>query len=552
MLFRRLFLTFLLLVVAVTAAVAFVAADQLRADELTTARESLRREARLFEALPALDITSKFLDDHEIMVIASDGRVLQWSSGDPSRLGDALKWADVAEAAASGEGSAVLHDTLYVTRRLREKGFIRIGLPLRTLGDHRGVLYAGLAITAVVALLAAGVITYALVRSITQPLGDLTSLADALASGDLSRRSPIHPPGELGVLTRALNQMADALAAMVSRASKDRESLRAMLSGMAVGVIATDRSQHVLLVNRTAASLFDLADVSGRPLLEVLREERILKAAAQVLATGETVDVQLGPLRGRTIHVSVCPWPEGIVLVAHDITEAVRYQELRTEFVANVSHELRTPLTMIQGFVETLHDGALSDPVKGPEYLAILEKHVGQLSNLVRDLLDLSRIESRPGLPRTVPVDVRDVARRVADLAGPAARKKSQSISLELPSTLPAVPGDPDYLERALFNLVDNAIKYSPDGGRIRVTAAAEDESVVVEIIDNGIGIPPEDQPRVFERFYRVDKSRSRDMGGTGLGLSIVKHVVQAHGGSVDLVSSPGRGSTFRITLPAA
>jgi two-component system phosphate regulon sensor histidine kinase PhoR len=239
-----------------------------------------------------------------------------------------------------------------------------------------------------------------------------------------------------------------------------------------------------------------------------------------------------------------------MILVAHDTSQSMRYQELRKEFVANVSHELRTPLTVIKGFTETLRDGAMNDPVTGPRFLSTIERHVDQLTNLVSDLLELSKLEGSPELPRRVVFDIAGVVRRAVDLLLPAAQRKEQSLTVEIARGLPRLIGNPDYIERAVSNLVDNAIKYTPEKGTIHVGASIEDEFVLVEVTDNGIGIPAEDLSRVFERFYRVDRSRSREMGGTGLGLSIVKHVVQGHGGSIDVTSAPGQGTRFRLKLP--
>ena len=223
---------------------------------------------------------------------------------------------------------------------------------------------------------------------------------------------------------------------------------------------------------------------------------------------------------------------------------------MRKEFVANVSHELRTPLTVIRGFTETLRDGAISDPIAAPKFLATISKHVDQLQNLVSDLLELSTLESTPEIPRRVSVDLGAVARRVADLLQPASQSRKQTLKLEVPDSVPRILGNPDYLERAVSNLIDNAVKYSPEGGVVTVTVGYSHESVVVEVQDNGIGIPAADLDRIFERFYRVDRSRSREMGGTGLGLSIVKHVAQVHGGSVEVSATPGVGSRFRLKIP--
>jgi two-component system phosphate regulon sensor histidine kinase PhoR len=193
----------------------------------------------------------------------------------------------------------------------------------------------------------------------------------------------------------------------------------------------------------------------------------------------------------------------------------------------------------------------MHDPVRGPQYLATVEKHINQLANLVADLLEISRLESRNGLPRQMPVNLAERIGKLMDVMLPAAQKKAQTLTAKVPTYLPSILGDADYIERAISNLVDNAVKYTPEGGNIKVSATMRDGNVVVTVSDNGIGIPPEDLPRIFERFYRVDKSRSRDMGGTGLGLAIVKHVAAAHNGTVEVSSELGRGSTFSLVLPA-
>jgi two-component system phosphate regulon sensor histidine kinase PhoR len=330
-----------------------------------------------------------------------------------------------------------------------------------------------------------------------------------------------------------------------------------MLASMSEGVIATDTRQRVVLANNRAGELlsFSPSDAQGKLLWEVVRDEAMLKAAGEVLATCERRSFQVSPSAGRYLEITACTYPsgaspEGLILVAHDTSQSVRYQELRKEFVANVSHELRTPLTVIRGFTETLREGALKDPIAGPKFLATIERHVNQLTNLVSDLLELSRLESTPEIPRRVSFDMGAVVRRAGDLLLPAAQQKEQTLTLRIPGGLPRIAGNPDYVERAVSNLIDNAIKYTPERGKIDVSVSRDNGSVTVDVLDNGIGIPPEDLTRIFERFYRVDRSRSRDMGGTGLGLSIVKHVAQVHGGSIDVTSSPGTGSRFRLKLP--
>ena len=577
--FRRLYLPVLVVIVALAASLGWFGAARLRAAQLEEFEGALRQEARLVRALIAEDLREgrsaeamrrlrRIEPDsgRRVTLIAADGKVLADTDADPAAMDNHRLRPEVAAALASGEGVSVRRsdtvgrELMYYALRLPEEGgsVLRIAVPVAGLDEHLAALTRGLLLFSVAALVAAAGLCFVLVRRHTAPLVDLTRLAEGIAGGDLSRRTPVREGGEVGALARSLNAMADSLAGMVAQIRKDHEEMKSVLAGMEEGVIATDRKQKILLFNPGAAALLDFAPetASGKLLWEVVREEEVIQAAKESVESGERRSFQLGPVRGRHLDVSVYPWPaegpgEGVVIVAHDATESVRYQELRKEFVANVSHELRTPLTMIKGFLETLQDGAITDTVKGPEFLATIAKHVDQLTNLVSDLLELSRLESRAGLPRLTRVEIAGTLVKVVDFMRPAAEKRRQALELSVNGGLPGVAGDPDYLERAVSNLIDNAIKYTPEGGKVRVSARAAGDEVVIEVVDSGIGIPPEDLPRIFERFYRVDKSRSREMGGTGLGLSIVKHVVQVHGGVVDVESEVGKGSTFRVRLPA-
>ena len=407
------------------------------------------------------------------------------------------------------------------------------------------------------AIAGAGLICYFFARRHTAPLIELNRFAQTLASGNLGRRILVPQKGEVGSLAIALNSMADSLSHLLTQSAKDKSELLAILTSMGEGVIATDMRQHILLVNHASAQLlgFHEGRVQGKLLWEVVRSELIIRATNEVVDGAPGKHFQVGPLTGRHLEVTICTFPqegppEGLVIVAHDATESVRYQELRKEFVANVSHELRTPLTAIKGFAETLRDGAMEDPAKGPEFLATIERHADQLTNLISDLLELSKLESHPDLPQCVPVDLGAASRRSVDLLTTAVQKKGHELSISVEPHLPFVIGNTSYLERAIGNLVENAIKYTPERGTIGIAVKTQGAYVVVEVADNGIGIPKDDIPRIFERFYRVDRSRSRDMGGTGLGLSIVKHVAQAHRGVVEVSSTPGEGTTFRLKIP--
>jgi len=581
--FRRLFIPYLLLTCAAVGAVGLFAATRLRDTYLDRTQRALADNSILIAGLIGPDLRAgrtRELNDQlrrlgqtlhcRISVVREDGVVVADNEADPVSMGNHRTRPEIAAAAAAVTGASIRPSAtvgqrlLYFARRIDSQApgeapyFIRLAVHLTSLDAHLAVLYRAVAAAALLAMLAAGALCYYFARRQAAPLIELTGVARDLAAGQLHRRMspPLREKGEIASVATALNTMADSLNDMIRQAAKDNAELLAILSSMSEGVLATDTQQRILLVNSAAAGLLGFAaqQAQGRFLNEVVRSEPVLNATTEVLASRKRKTFQVGPLAGRHVEVTITTFPalcepDGLVIVAHDATQSVRYQELRKEFVANVSHELRTPLTAIKGFAETLRAGALRDDTLGPRYLATIEKHADQLTNLVNDLLELSRLESHPDLPRRVPVDVASIVRKAVDLLTPAAQKKHHTLATRI-DPLPPIPGDADYLERAIANLIDNAVKYTPDGGRIDVAAKLNGTHAIIEVTDTGIGIPEADLPRIFERFYRVDRSRSREMGGTGLGLSIVKHVAQVHRGAVEVSSTPAAGSTFRLLLP--
>jgi two-component system, OmpR family, phosphate regulon sensor histidine kinase PhoR len=411
-------------------------------------------------------------------------------------------------------------------------------------------LVGGLMAVAIAAL-----ITFALSRTMVEPVRRLTRTAHELARGNLSVRLDSQRNDELGDLARALDRMADELAERVRTLRAEEARLRTVLDAMAEAVFVTDPQGHIVLTNQALDRLVG-GDVRGRTTAEAIRSPD-LHMAVQTARKGGTASVELEVGRGlepRTLAAQVAPLPEGagVVAVLHDVTELKRADRVRRDFVANASHELRTPLTAVRGYAETLRDGALEDPATARRFVEMIHKHTLRLQRLVNDLLSLSRSESPEHAVERVPIDVGRVVHDAVRSMETQASSRSMRLEVDVARDLPVALGSEAALDEILMNLVDNALKYTPEGGRVCVRAVATDGRVVVEVSDTGPGIPAEDLDRIFERFYRVDKGRSREVGGTGLGLSIVKHLAQRMGATVGVESVVGKGSVFRVSLPQA
>ncbi len=342
--------------------------------------------------------------------------------------------------------------------------------------------------------------------------------------------------------------------------SSDEAKLEAILSSMVEGVLVVDKRGRILLMNPSLRKDFLIdVDPKGREPLEVIRNVFVSELADAVLKSTEprviTRQITLLVPQEKNFLVNAAPvlnGPEadGAILVFHDITELRRLERVRQDFVANVSHELRTPLSSIKGYAETLLEGALEDKKNAKEFISIIHKDSERLNKLIDDILDLSKIESGKMNMVFIPADISDVIHRTVSVLKKQASMKNITFELNVDQALPKVKGDETRLIQVLMNLADNAIKYTPESGRISISAGLEEGFVRVTVTDTGIGIPENDLPRIFERFYRVDKARSDQQGGTGLGLSIVKHIVSAHGGRIRVASELLKGSTFSFTIP--
>jgi two-component system phosphate regulon sensor histidine kinase PhoR len=510
-----------------------------------------------------------------ISVIAADGRVLGDSDvpvEDLPRLENHAGRPEVRAAMAGRVGrhrrtSATIGvSLLYVAVPIvdggRAVGVIRVALPLTAVTSSYAEIHRVMLAGGFVALVLAFGIGLFVARRVTKPVVQMQAIARQMSEGDFTVRAPIRSPDEIGALGRALNGLAARLRENIHDLGHEQAKATAILDGMIEGVIAVDGRDIILLMNERARSMFGLDATRGerKPFLEVIRNTDLHEVFRESRAAGEGSvshrELWLASPVERRVQVNAVPLrlgPDevGVVMVLHDVTELRRLEQVRTEFVANVSHELRTPLTAIQGYLETLLSGALEERQNARRFLEIVFRHTERLGRLLNDLTDLSNIELGRVALKLAPTRLDEVVDTVLAIMGPKAASGRVGLSSRLSSDLPSVLADRDRLVQVVLNLVDNAVKYTSEGGRVTVQARTVAEGQVeIDVMDTGIGIPPVDLPRITERFYRVDKARSRELGGTGLGLAIVKHLVFAHGGQLRIESEPGRGTTVHVMLP--
>jgi two-component system phosphate regulon sensor histidine kinase PhoR len=506
-----------------------------------------------------------------VTLIAADGRVVGDSDVRDDQVGTLENHRtrpEVQQALKSGNGWSIRHsDTLrtsmlYVAVSLPagQVSVLRLALPLEYFDAAKRTMHKLLG-GAVALLLIASLILSALFSNITsKPLREIADAAARIGVGEHGVRVPTGKGEEIDYLARILNEMAARIEEQVHKLTSEQQRLTAILRGMGEGVMVTDTKGNIVLINPAFRKQFGLSgEVEGRPLVEVSRNPDLLHAFEEQRESGDEVSCEITiPVTNLVLMAHWVPLAgdngkRGTVAVFHDISDLKRVETMRRDFVANVSHELRTPVAVIKGYAETLLDGALNDtPERGRHFVSVIAGHAERLTNLINDILTLSKLEARDAMLTLHPLDLGGTIRKAQMLIEDHARTKGIRLIADCPETLPKVLADQGQLEQVLLNLLDNAIKYTPDGGDVTIQARSQGERVLVSVSDTGIGIPSKDLPRIFERFYRVDEGRSREQGGTGLGLAIVKHIVQLHGGEINVVSEAGKGSTFTVQLPIA
>ena len=560
---KRLVLGVVLLVSALAVGIVLMAGTRLRQRLEQEQLEALTREARLVATQWTPGTNPDVLADsagaalrRRVTIIDQSGVVLGDSEFDGPALAGLENHAtrpEVVMARAAGVGHnqrqsrSAGDEEFYVAVR-HPHGFVRVSIGTATLrsivwGAQRDVLVASF-----FALFGALVLAYLFSRSVSRPVIELRDVARAIADGDLDRRPALTAPGEVGDLALALHRMAEQLGLRLEALEADEALLIGVVEALAQGLVVIDRGGNVVRLNSSARQLLELQAEVPFSADRLPREGSLVRDVRAVMQ-GSPVETSELIVGGRTLALTARPLPNGgAVLAFMDLTARRRLETIRRDFVANVSHELKTPLTVINGFAETLADGHLPDDDR-QRFAATIQSNARRMQRIVDDLLDLSRYESGAWRPDPAMVDVHVTVSEVMAAVRPVAEAKRIALLAEIGADAERLWADPTALRQILDNLVQNAVRYT-NSGSVTLFSRRVDHGILIGVRDTGIGIPSDHLPRIFERFYRVDPSRSRDEGGTGLGLAIVRHLAEAHGGAVRAESTLGIGTTIAVLFP--
>ncbi|WP_123039543.1 two-component system histidine kinase PnpS [Cohnella candidum] len=517
----------------------------------------------------------KDIAEMRVTYVLPDGTVAGDSDHDEATMDNHSQRAEIVQARQKGFGSSIresdtLHEKMmYVAMAVKKdgqlQGFIRLAMSLSEVSSGLHDMWLALFFSLFLLFALAAIVSYRVALSVTRPLEKMTSAAQRMANMDYAIRVPAGGRDEIGALAKALNLMADNLQEQLKLIRENGERLQDVLDNMTSGVIMVSSDGRVTLYNRQAETLLGSTtrDRVGRPYTEIKQHFELTSLIREGLDGREPQyrrELHVYYPEERLLEISLVPMTQstdglpGLLLVLQDVTAIRRLENMRSEFVANVSHELKTPVAAVKGFAETLLSGAMDDRETARSFLTIIHEESDRLNRLIGDILELSKIESRRSPLQYSPVDFGAYLARLSEMLTPEAAKKRISLDLQAEEGL-FFEADEDRLGQIMLNLLQNGINYTPEGGRVKVWAETffpeeGEEQVRITVTDTGIGIPKKDIPRIFERFYRVDKARSRSSGGTGLGLSIVKHLVELHHGSIRVESSVGVGTSFIIELP--
>lgn len=575
----RITISFILVVLTIMIILGVYLVNSTRNSQLDNLRSQLENEARMTAeaSLPGflspdepndLDTLAKKLGmeiETRITIIALDGTVLGDSEEDPVTMENHANRPEIVDALdlETGIGGITRYSTtlgqsmMYIAVPISYGdeilGVARVSLPLTDVENLVRQVTVSIIVAIVVAMALVVLAGWVIARITTRPIRRLTVASKRIASGEMGQKILIEAKDEVGELTHAFNEMSVKTKELVEKISEDKTRLVTILDNMTDAVIMIDSEGNISLANRAAEQLFSFKDAENKTLVEVVRDHEVDELLKLCLKKAgiQTVQYESGMTKRylRAIAIPVIHNElNSVLLLLQDLTELRNLQTTRRELIGNISHEFRTPLAGIKAMVETLGGGAIDDKKAAQDFLVRIEGEVDRLTQLVAELTALSRIETGKTELKKEPVDLNELAEEVTVQLSPQAERQKLSIAREFAVDLPSVPADKDRVRQVIANLVHNAIKFTPAGGRITITSRVLKGSVVVDISDTGIGIPKGDLARVFERFYKGDKARAGE--GTGMGLAIAKHVVQAHDGSIWVRSEEGRGSTFSFGLP--
>ncbi|EHR3850725.1 TPA: two-component system histidine kinase PnpS [Listeria monocytogenes] len=509
--------------------------------------------------------------DARITVIDSEGDVVADTKKDPEKLDNHMKRPEVTDILKKGEsvgisiresdslGYSMLYVAVPIKHEGKTDGVLRISISLESVDTAVAKLWGNLALIFGIALVIIAAISVFIARKITRPVREIIEVSTDLANHKYDSRIHGKISGELQDLSISVNTLAESLETQMFEIKQNEQRLNAIVQNLVSGVMLINVDKQVIMTNRTMYQILGETEITGKPFYEVIKsfalsqliegtfESKTIKQKEIILYFPREMilDASVSPILGENGDIT------GIILLLHDITQIRHLENVRSEFVTNVSHELKTPVTALKGFAETLLDGAMYDEVLLKKFLTIIKEESDRLHRLIMDILALSRIEQNPVAENVELVDVDEVIEQSARTIFEMATEKNIRVTIpEKTSSSVMVETNRDKLQQILINLLSNAINYTPVDGKVEVKLMEQEAEIIIEVTDNGIGIPAKDIDRVFERFYRVDKARSRHSGGTGLGLSIVKHLVENCGGRIEVESQEEVGSTFRVTLP--
>lgn len=506
-----------------------------------------------------------------ITVIDIAGKVLGETSYDPSQMSNHLQRPEIQIALHGGLGKEIRFsstmniDLLYIAQPIYKDGniigVVRLSTPLKEINGIMRSINSNLIIALIPGLLLSLLLVYAITKSISRPIKEIRNAAVDITKGNLNRFINITSNDEIGELAKAIDFMADSLRDKINSIKDKNTKMEAILSSVVNGIIAVDSNENILFINPMAQEMLNIAeaDFEGKHMLQVIRNNKLDNIIKDILKNKsfEENEITLNYPEEKKfrLYSNAIKYPEsdriiGIIIIIQDITEIRNLEKIRSEFVANVSHELKTPLTSIKGFVETLKAGAIEDNDTAVRFLNIIDDEADRLNRLISDILSLSELENKKNKPRNEIINTSQKIMEIVSLLKNQAVHKNISLNTKIEVDIGKLEGDSDQFKQMLINLIDNALKYTPEGGAIEVGAYNLENNVVIRIKDNGIGIPKEHIPRLFERFYRVDKARSRNVGGTGLGLAIVKHIALQFEGKIEVQSEVGKGTEFILSIP--